>query len=931
MTVTKHEPTTTNEKTTIELICKAIGEVVCLIVIAFLIGGFYWLIDSQLPNIWEQQFFYFIWILLAFVGILPFLIDFIEPSNGSQQNNTAFLKIKNLFKNCLDWTYRTLPDKLYYLFLLRVPIIAGLIFFCFPLISQLVAPKFLQNIFVMENGIQLISVLVFSTATAIMIISLLKTILILIEDEPPQINSREDKLSRIRKAVWTFVLFFPTWVILCLNTKGTNIDWKYQLGGILCGILLWGMAEVYEFRNNVEFIKNGIAYCQGSIENLIPITRKSNKKLEKPKIRRSAILIIEILVAILVYCMVIYFNRPMSGLPEALLAPTLLYILLIILAMTLVVGFVSLLFDISVVKRLKTQKQLLLHFGNQTQQLTEREENTCIISLKKFLSRFGNQTHKEKTELEKLEEETKLYNHAFFLPVILFLIIFSSSAYGAFNVDHYFKLENITQEDRQGLITNYEKDFQTAIGMRLCPEEFKQSQSCKEPQSLVMVAASGGGIQASGWMTQVLAGLQNDNDKDLGLGQDFIKKIGLISSASGGSVGSMFYLNQFDDSGVLSQKGLETIDKNTELTTVVKEATEDWLNSVGWGLAYPDLFRFIGLPILIGTDLGEDHKPHLYLDRGYALEQTWQDTLFDSKSTNNLKKTRTNNDHEKILTLNDRRTDILEGKIPIFVYNTTLVENGRRFFVSPMKFVRETMAEYVSKPSKENHNLTKAFDFKTLYNNCGDNYNQACDITVTTAARLSASFPYVTPMARNDRENFIKDEKGNDISLQNYHIADGGYFDNSGALTAMEWLNNFLKYNNDPKNKDHSINVKKVILLEINAFPEEELKIEQEGIKGFEVVTYGPLKTLAGIRDSTQLERNEKIAELLEERWQEKDIEIEKFTITFPKKDQNGKNYNPPLSWRLTKKQKMNLVEAWKNDEDIRKTVNEIKTFWTQD
>ena len=220
----------------------------------------------------------------------------------------------------------------------------------------------------------------------------------------------------------------------------------------------------------------------------------------------------------------------MSALPESLLAPTLLYILLIILVMTLLVGLVSLLFDISVVKRLKIQQKLLLH--------------------------FGNQTHKEKTELEKLEEETKLYNHTFFWPVILFLIIFSSSAYGAFNVDHYFKLENITQEDRQGLITNYEKDFQTAIGMRLCPEEFKQSQSCKEPQSLVMVAASGGGIQASGWMTQVLAGLQNDNDKDLGL--DFIKKIGLISSASGGSVGSMFYLNQFDDSGVLSQKGLET-------------------------------------------------------------------------------------------------------------------------------------------------------------------------------------------------------------------------------------------------------------------------------------------------------------------------------------------------------------------------------------
>jgi hypothetical protein len=147
----------------------------------------------------------------------------------------------------------------------------------------------------------------------------------------------------------------------------------------------------------------------------------------------------------------------------------------------------------------------------------------------------------------------------------------------------------------------------------------------------------------------------------------------------------------------------------------------------------------------------------------------------------------------------------------------------------------------------------------------------------------------------------------------------------------MEWLNDFLKYNNDPKNKDHSINVKKVILLQVNAFPEEVLKTNQEGIKGFEVVTYGPLKTLTDIRDSTQLERNEKIADLLEERWQEKGIEITNFTITFPKIDLKGKDYNPPLSWRLTQTQKQNLSEAWQTDSVIRDTVKKMKAFWTKD
>ena len=104
-----------------------------------------------------------------------------------------------------------------------------------------------------------------------------------------------------------------------------------------------------------------------------------------------------------------------------------------------------------------------------------------------------------------------------------------------------------------------------------------------------------------------------------------------------------------------------------------------------------------------------------------------------------------------------------------------------------MKFVEGTMANYASESSGKNVDNT-ALDFKTLYNNCGTNGDQPCDLALTTAARLSASFPYVTPMARNDRENIIKvkddkgntltikvkDDKGNDTDfLQNYHIADG--------------------------------------------------------------------------------------------------------------------------------------------------------------
>jgi hypothetical protein len=649
----------------------------------------------------------------------------------------------------------------------------------------------------------------------------------------------------------------------------------YGWTGLLFSSLIFLAFQIYEYRDYIKKKKLAgldkvILLGAGGIRTA-DLAPNANNKLNY----RLKYVGIHIGIGLVVYIVAILVNWPrLDGqiVSYEWQAPTLLYALLIIWVLTLFVGLITLVFDNSIDKQL------------------DKDTN----------------------------KTSRLYNHTFYWPVILFLIIFSASGYGVENVDHIFKLLD-SQVDSHEVIANYQQDFQKAVWNRLCEEKINinnKIQACNnnKEQSLVVVSASGGGIQASGWMAQVLTGLQ---DKQLGIGKNFTKAITLISSASGGSVGSMYYLDQFEN-GVLTSNALKK--GKVGLAQVVENATDDWLNAVGWGLAFPDLFRAIGLPCVLNL-FSQDAK---YLDRGYALEKTWQNTL-----------------GKEIPTLDSRRKEILEGKIPIPVYNTTLVENGRPFLVSPMKFVPGTMADYVNASSKEN--LTNALDFKTLYNNCGANGDQACDLALTTAARLSASFPYVTPMARNDRKNYIKDEKGQTLKvkdgngketdfLQDYHVADGGYYDNAGAFTALQWLNTFLKYNNDRKESDHYINIKKVLVLQINAFPEDNLQLDQQGSKGFEVVTIGPINTLAGIRDSTQIARNHIFAQLLNDRWH--DIEIKDFTISFPKfkeiKDKNGKEipYNPPLSWRLTKNQRMNLEEAWQKDSTIRETVEKMKMFW---
>ena len=407
--------------------------------------------------------------------------------------------------------------------------------------------------------------------------------------------------------------------------------------------------------------------------------------------------------------------------------------------------------------------------------------------------------------------------------------------YALFKVDHFFEL-NLNEANNHD-----PNDFKTAIEKRL------EYQGKEKEKTLVVVCASGGGIQAAGWTVQVLTGLQDM------LGNSFTKSIGFISPVSGGSVGTMYYLDRFDPN--------KTYPDRNEFENIFKSATEDSLDAVGWGLAYPDLWRIVGLPFFAPKTC----------DRGAAMVTDWQGEIKNPNSKQFL---------------STWGEQILNGKIPIPIFNATLVEDGRRFLISPMTF----------------GHINKSVDFNTLY--------AGYDIDVVTAARLSATFSYVSPISRYVGEN----------PQGNYHIADGGYFDNSGVVTMVEWLNEWL----DPQK---GLNIKRVLLLQINAFPESTpSKSNIEG--GWFQAIIGPLLTLFSVRDTTQLSRVSTEVELLQQRW-ENQVKIAYCPIFFPKNGKNGE-YKPPLSWTLTKKQKQNIKNGWCGiKEEIGKQIGkQIEEEW---
>ncbi len=435
--------------------------------------------------------------------------------------------------------------------------------------------------------------------------------------------------------------------------------------------------------------------------------------------------------------------------------------------------------------------------------------------------------------------------------VLFFLLLISVLMYSLFNVDHYFELK----EDP--LQPNEPTDFLKLVEKRL------------QKDTLVVVCASGGGIQAAGWTAQVLTGLQADDC----LGKSFTKAIGLISSVSGGSIGTMYYLDRFSNKG---------FPEDTESEQIVNSATADSLDAVGWGLAYPDFWRIISLPML-----PEIFTPQIS-DRGIALETDWQGEM---KTPNDPK------------TLAKWREEILEGKIPIPVFNATIVENGFRLLITPMNFGK----------SEEK----KFFDFNNLY--------PGYDINLVTAARLSATFPYVSPLCREDI----------DID-KNYHVADGGYFDNSGFVTAVEWLNKLL----EESQKSQEKKIKRVLILQINPFPKATCASQAQKNRGLFMATLGPLLTIFKVRDPIFNARNLTEVELLQQKWQqvskaceEQEIDIQYFPIHFPNQEEAPNFYNrqgeyrPPLSWKLTQKEKQAIKDGWDAIKGKGK-IQELKTLW---
>jgi len=418
------------------------------------------------------------------------------------------------------------------------------------------------------------------------------------------------------------------------------------------------------------------------------------------------------------------------------------------------------------------------------------------------------------------------------VPLILPILLFCTLGGQFPQSDHYFMV-------RDGILLPPVSPAEALAGrQRVHPQSFSQNQN----GAILVVATAGGGIQAAGWTARVLTGLQEQCSASKA---NFADSVAAISAVSGGAVGTLAFVNQYDTRN--TSPGFHATPD--ELTKIIDLAEAPALSEVAWALVYVDPFRAL-FPYV---RLSAEQKT---LDRGFALEETWR----NRGSINAY--------------LSNWRDGVAEGKRPAVIFNATVAETGQPLLLATTDFNTGSTI-----PARQT--------FAQAYPNC--------DIPVVTATRLAASFPFVSPASRplSDRPE--------------YHIVDGGYYDNFGVDSLAAWLDQALSDKNLTPKPD-------VLFVQIRSFPQDAFSGASN--KGWFYQSYAPVTALMSVRTTAQLVRDRENLELLQAKWGESayHASIKFATFVF-------QGANAPLSWELTKNQRDDIETKWNETLNPREDV----------
>ncbi|MGA2251066.1 hypothetical protein [Terracidiphilus sp.] len=482
-------------------------------------------------------------------------------------------------------------------------------------------------------------------------------------------------------------------------------------------------------------------------------------------------------------------------------------------------------------------------------------------------------------------------------------------------------------------------------------------QALPADQPLVIVTSTGGGIHAAAWTAAVLEQLEHlFHDNQMPELKSFHDHILLLSTVSGGSAGLYTYLRELDP---------KLNAGNPQWDRMPIEAECSSLEAVGWGLVYYDIPKSVVpvIPYFLPPSTGVDdlkQQPLSFLhikDRTWALRRAFARNLNDAycqtvfeQNTNLSSKfgmvlrnhvLDAHNQNEKNeAELMAGNLNPLDDSIPAFTMNTTTVEGGYRFLSANYRVIPASLSPDLFNPEPAESFLqvygrSKLPDPPVNQNTA----NKYADLPLATAAQLSATFPYVSSATTFPSMNH----------KLGVHFVDGGYYDNDGTASAMEFLRAALDCWGDGRrvqasssipnpcelikqragDKDHlPDHPLRIILVEIRNSPDvtptgQTCCIAWQDIAGgntpwnlFDQLV-APLQGFWGAGHDSITDRNRNVLLMLMGTYKGR-LDLKHFVIddrsTAPNSTATDKPLTDPLNWSLTPAQQFEVTNTATND-----------------
>jgi len=418
---------------------------------------------------------------------------------------------------------------------------------------------------------------------------------------------------------------------------------------------------------------------------------------------------------------------------------------------------------------------------------------------------------------------------------------------------------------------------------------------------LILVACSGGGIRAAVWTAVVLEGLERELAT-----APFRGHIRLFSGASGGMVAAGLYVADFD--GVPA--GKRAVDKETWLGGLSGELAKDSLRGTLQTMLLDDL------PSLWRTGPVD-------VDRGRKIEVLWKE---------NTRRENNRSPFEK--TFQEIKESERAGLCPSLVFTPMLVEDARRLFISNLDLLNVTwtsgevlgfkpfaaICPIPEAPTRPQLSISAVELFRL--------FAQApAKFEVGTACRMNASFPFIGP----------------GVSLPTVpcrRVVDAGYYDNFGVDFVAMWLarhesaireftsgvalieirayrNGYARWHFQDKEQDK--NNPDPASVEPNQPPRP--RRDKDAIRASLEWLSTPAEAILNARTRAAYYRNDELIDLLNERFNTKDIPDFFTTIAFEC------DTDAALSWSLPRRESHLIAEAFYRDPDAAAAKDRLRPW----